>query len=68
MTTFIHTFNKDQITFISTTFDDINPSFYTTSVNNTFMFALGLDGINVNSGVRFFEIYMQFNNYSINGK
>lgn len=68
MTTIMSTFNKDQITYNLTTYDDVNPSLISTFVNSTFMFAVGLKGIDVNYGGRYFDFVMQFNNLSIYGK
>ena len=65
--TTINTLNKKYITSTTTYSSEINPSFYTVG-SDSFMFAIGITGINLNEGERWFDVYLQFRSYDSNNR
>ena len=60
--TTINTFNKVYINSKITLFEKIDPPHYEVGLDK-FMFAVGVNGVNLNEGQRWFDIYMQFRSY-----
>lgn len=65
MGTAINTLNKVYIYSTTNLQEDIDPSYYEMGTD-TFMFAIGLTGFNMNVGDRWFDVYMQFRSYDNN--
>ena len=65
--TTINTFNKVYIDSKVTHFEEVDPIYYTVGTNK-FMFAVGISGLNLNEGNRWFDVYMQYRSYDAQGR
>ena len=63
-TTLFRTVEKEYINFNQSRHDEESPGYFATTLDKTFMFAIGLDGIDATHGERYFDIYMQFRDYN----
>ena len=61
--TTINTINKVNVTSKTTEFEDVDPVYYTVP-SNRFTFAVGINGLDLNAGERWFDVYMQFRSYN----
>jgi hypothetical protein len=52
--TFINTLNKKEVNFTISRFAQENPTYYATTLDKSYLFAVGLEGIDLNSGPRYF--------------
>jgi len=67
-TTLLRTVEKEYINFNQSKHDEVSPSYFATTLDKNFLFAVGMDNIDVNSGERYFDIYMEFRYYHDNIK
>lgn len=67
MGTAVSTLNKEYISSTTEIFEENDPSYFSVGSNN-FMFALGLEGVNLNEGDRWFNIELKFKSYSSEGR
>lgn len=63
-TTLLRTVEKEYINFNQSKHDESSPSYFATTLDKNFLFAVGLDNIDLNSGERYFDIYMEFRHYN----
>lgn len=67
MGTLTNTLNRIYIDSTTTTLQEANPSQIMLNTSN-FMFALGISDVDLNTGDRWFDVYMQFRFYSAAGR
>ena len=67
-TTFVRTLNKEYITYDIGQYEQDEPTYFNTTLNNTFMFAVSFSTIDMNSGPRYFDITMAKTTYNKTGK
>ena len=65
--TTINTINKLYVNSKTTFYEETNPTYYTVGTDD-FLFAVGINGLNLNEGDRWFDVYMQYRSYGPDGR